>query len=274
MSEDIVEPTKSEQAPYNLLAADLQGISSASLRVGKKEYRLPPTAIQALRVAAVYLSRDLAVKLVPYSSSLTIQQTADLLGVSRPYVVDLIARGKLPLDSEASEERRRIRLADALTYRDGIRDTMLSGHLSTEFESPVPPAEFTSPLSSKNHRLELLSTAMRDAHSYLKSLVLDPNEGTTTHNRAHDLVQRAEAAESTGAKVDVLLDVDAFLSLRRLPSRGKRPISRRAREDRELALSRVLTQAIEVWIDPAREIELLSEAVQQGARKYLSDAAD
>ncbi len=123
---------------------------------------------------------------------------------------------------------------------------------------------------SDDESLELLNTATRDACSYLHLLEVDPNEAAS-HKRVHVLLQQLEAAESTVDKVDVLLDVDAFLSLRRLPSRDEQPISRRAQDDRELDLGRVLTQAIEVWIDPDREIEQMSEAVQQSLRKYFLD---
>lgn len=123
---------------------------------------------------------------------------------------------------------------------------------------------------SDDENLELLNTATRDVRSYLCSLEVDPNEAAS-HKRAPALLQQLEAAESTGAKVDVLLDVDAFLSLRQLPSRDERPISQRAQADQELDLRRVLTQAIEVWIDPDREIEQMSEAVQQSLRKYFQD---
>ena len=47
---------------------------------------------------------------------LSIQQAADLLDVSRAYVVQLVEAGEIPL--RTSGKRRRLRLSDALDYRE------------------------------------------------------------------------------------------------------------------------------------------------------------
>jgi excisionase family DNA binding protein len=67
-----------------------------------------------------------SVMLFPYEPELTTQQAADLLNVSRPYLVRLIDNKKLP--SRKVGTHRRIRMDDLLTFRaneDQRRQKML-----------------------------------------------------------------------------------------------------------------------------------------------------
>jgi excisionase family DNA binding protein len=65
------------------------------------------------------LSKGQAVSVVARDQEISTQQAAEILGISRPTVVRLITDGELPAHIPGSE-RRKLRLADVLAYRDEL----------------------------------------------------------------------------------------------------------------------------------------------------------
>lgn len=84
-----------------------------------EQVELPEPIYQALVQVVDALAGGKAVTVAPRSTTLTTQQAADLLGVSRPTVVRIIDAGGLAC--ERIGNRRRVRLADVLEYRERRR---------------------------------------------------------------------------------------------------------------------------------------------------------
>lgn len=76
---------------------------------------LPESAFRLLEAAIHQLSLDNAVSIVPVHKQLTTQQAADLLNISRPYLIRLLERGELPYEKVGTH--RRLKLGEVLAYR-------------------------------------------------------------------------------------------------------------------------------------------------------------
>jgi excisionase family DNA binding protein len=80
---------------------------------------VPAAVHRVLRQVVEALRAGKAVTVAPQNMTLTTQQAADLLGVSRPTVVRLIDNAELP--AERTGTRRRLLLQDVLAYREQRR---------------------------------------------------------------------------------------------------------------------------------------------------------
>jgi excisionase family DNA binding protein len=76
---------------------------------------LPEALVELLTVAAGGLAQGCAVTLTPHEQTVTTQEAADLLGVSRPTLVRLLDAGVLPYDQPA--RHRRLLLRDVLAFQ-------------------------------------------------------------------------------------------------------------------------------------------------------------
>jgi excisionase family DNA binding protein len=117
----------------NELLDDLFRFLTSSNRLGVKPHRyflleeggerveLPPDLYRVVRQVAESLSYGLAVTVAPVSMTLTTQQAADLLGISRPTLLRLLDKGEIPYQRIGTH--RRLLVRDVLRLREARRES-------------------------------------------------------------------------------------------------------------------------------------------------------
>lgn len=77
---------------------------------------VPESVVRVLAEVLDHARRGEPVRVIADDEEITTQQAADLLNVSRPYLVGLVDRGEIP--SRKVGARRRLKLSDVLLYRE------------------------------------------------------------------------------------------------------------------------------------------------------------
>jgi excisionase family DNA binding protein len=81
-----------------------------------EEVELPGPIYDLLRRTVPLLLQGDAVALVPYHKELTTQEAADVLNISRQYLIKLLDRGEIPYTKTGTH--RRLAFQDVLTYNE------------------------------------------------------------------------------------------------------------------------------------------------------------
>ncbi len=80
-----------------------------------EEIELPKSLSQVLRQLVYYLAQGRTVTIVPLNRELTTQEAANILNVSRPYLIKLLEQGEIPFAKTGTH--RRIRVDDLMEYK-------------------------------------------------------------------------------------------------------------------------------------------------------------
>lgn len=128
---------ESERALTALLSEHSTQSESISLHIGsgeesRKSVALPASVLPLLNQLLAEMARGNAVALVPVERELSTFQAADILNVSRPYLIKLLETGEIPFRRVGTH--RRVLFRDLLEYKradDAKREAIL-GELVAE----------------------------------------------------------------------------------------------------------------------------------------------
>lgn len=109
-----------ETGPLTKMVAAFRDQGQAAL-VGPDgvPWDLPVEAYRVLREVLEAMANGLAITVMPRHTMLTTQEAADMLGISRPTLVKLLADGELPYEQRG--RHRRLLLTDLLEYQQRAR---------------------------------------------------------------------------------------------------------------------------------------------------------
>lgn len=124
MSTGVMMPAAAETEELSEALEQLQSDSRLRLVLESgTELTLPDAAASAVRQVIEAIAQGKGVAVVPYNEDLTTQQAADLLGMSRQHLVDLLDEGAIPHHRVGTH--RRVNLKDVLDFRERRRQHRL-----------------------------------------------------------------------------------------------------------------------------------------------------
>jgi excisionase family DNA binding protein len=97
------------------LLTEMPQADRARIRLDGHDLILPKSALELLRNILSEMAQGNAVTIVPTHTELTTQEAADILNVSRPYLVKLLDTRVIP--HHRLNKHRRIRFDDLMSYK-------------------------------------------------------------------------------------------------------------------------------------------------------------
>jgi excisionase family DNA binding protein len=129
LEQEPITASESEQPTLKKMKKVLRNDACLPKLVGPRgeEIILPKSIFHVLQRIVFHMMLGRAITIVPINKELTTQEAADILNVSRPYLVKLLEEGQIPFNKVGTH--RRIRFSDLMDYkkqRDAQRTHSLS----------------------------------------------------------------------------------------------------------------------------------------------------
>jgi len=118
----VLTPDPSEQDELVELRELLRRIAARERPVARlvapdgSEVEIPASAFAALQAVVRDMAQGLTITLIPHDKELTTKEAANILNISRPFLVKLLDRGEIPYHRVGTH--RRLNVEDVLGYRE------------------------------------------------------------------------------------------------------------------------------------------------------------
>ncbi len=109
---------------YDALTEVLKNLKSdfacVTIKETKQDVELPAFAIKLLQEIMKQIAKGNPISIVPIATEVTTQKAADILSVSRPFIVKLLENGEIPFTKVG--RHRRLKFNDVIEYKKMMMD--------------------------------------------------------------------------------------------------------------------------------------------------------